>query len=72
MYGYRLTEVKGNTITIEYNKFRSARCEWSNEFTLSNALNLGFLSQFVYQDKVFFTECLNNIHNNAVRSFNFT
>jgi pimeloyl-ACP methyl ester carboxylesterase len=71
MIGYRLSEVKGREITIEYNSLRMAWCEWSKDFCLSNALNLGFFSHFVYQNEDDYKDCLDNIHNKAARSFTF-
>jgi hypothetical protein len=71
MFGYRLVEVKGNSITIEQNKFKTLWCEWSTDFVLANALNLGFLSNFIYENEDKVKWDLDSIHDKEARSFTF-
>jgi hypothetical protein len=69
MIGYRLVEIKGNVVTIEQNKFKKPAIPWSNEFSLSNALNLGFFSAFVYSKRAIIKEDLLQIYEKGKRSF---
>jgi hypothetical protein len=69
MIGYRLVDIKGNVITIEQNKFQKFEINWSKDFSLANALNLGFYSTFVYSNQAILKDYLLQIHNSAKRSF---